>query len=979
METRTKKYRRRTLGQSIPLIALMIVVLVAMVGLSVDVGNTFSQERRVVAAANASSIAGMNFVFNSRAGDTSAMVYNQILQVLTANGIDVAAYGQTPNSNQLQLTAVYLDKDGRAIAGASSITPDNTNAIPTNDVAFIQVRLEGQVDTYFARVVGRNDLPIGASAYAGKCPIGQGVYPFAIDRQTLTDDLGQFRQVDDANWRVIPSGPFATYTARRVYPKDNDSPGNFGFLRWKEANKSAVDAENSLRGFGNLSDGFEEAPLPSGVVDVNYPALPGILSPGDWVWGSTGMMVGKAWDAMQEHQALGTRMILPLYNPPAADNGANSRYNVTGFGVFVILASDNKGKNNTYFDLVYLGQEDALLGACSFSPVPPNEEDCCEVWGDVALTPAYQNRPTEYNPIQWVIVLDQSGSMSANFNGQCDVGGGGNIYSSQGPLTVDGVPQPSVFTQCTNGPVYTRPNGSTIDGNSETDGTGASRYWRQYTERRMFIAKQAIQQLIDTAYFGTDDPNRPPDQFAYIWYTGDVNSNGNAFIFKESDGSYVGIGTPGSGQSYFSSNKAVLKKEIDKHSTGTIDVPERDTTHPTFGPDKIGKRYVSNGGTNGTAGLFRASRVLSASRATTEPWPKDGQPPTVTPREFTYLRVVLFITDGVSNQFFNQNAGNYHAFSSPGTYGADTWGQGRPGAVEGTHRAFCRGLETKQLIDTAICHTNSGGGTYVKDNVLYNRPINQSIEVSNTWLKGTATDTRDYIPDDRKAQTIVYAVGISPLNQVYGGLSSGQIASDPINGFETGYVVSTLETDPVTGRNNLDILFESIGRQVQDLACVPREGDVRTDMRKENLSPGSTNLIFKLKDGKEIKWPTVGLVTLTPTEGGSGGNLVTEIKVNEATNQLYYRFTDRVRPGTYTLNAWLLYHDSDDQDPYAMPRRYDVLWDGVTAQPNTTIQVSARTQVGSFKPSTQVDLHMRFPSTIDVNVCADNKPRSWQP
>ncbi|MBP1466819.1 hypothetical protein EYB53_013985 [Candidatus Chloroploca sp. M-50] len=966
METRIQMYRRRTLGQSIPLIALMIVVLVAMVGLSVDVGNTFSQERRVVAAANASSIAGMNFVFNSRAGDTSAMVYNEILQVLTANGIDVAPYGQTPDSNQVQLAAVYLDKDGRAIAGASSITPDNANAIPTNDVAFIQVRLEGQVDTYFARVVGRNDLPIGASAYAGKCPIGQGVYPFAIDRMTLTDDLGQFRQVDDVNWRVIPSGPFATYTARRIYPKDNDSPGNFGFLRWKEANKSAVDAENSLRGFGNLSNGFEEAPLPSGVVDVNYPALPGILSPGDWVWGSTGMMVGKAWDAMQEHQALGTRMILPLYNPPAADNGANSRYNVTGFGVFVILASDNKGKNNTYFDLVYLGQEDALLGACSFSPVPPNEEDCCEVWGDVALTPAYQNRPTDYNPIQWVIVLDQSGSMSANFNGQCDIGGGGNIYSNQGPLTVDGVPQPSVFTQCTNGPVYTRPNGSTIDGNAETDGTGASRYWREYTQRRMFIAKQAIQQLINTAYFDTDDPARPPDQFAYVWYTGEVSRDGNAFIFKRSDGTYVGkSGTPNGSQAYFSSNKNVLKKEIDGHSTGTIDVPERDTTHPIFGPDKILKRYVSNGGTNGTAGLFRASRVLRASD------------PTVTwqGKEFTYLRVVLFITDGVSNQFFNQNASNYHAFSSPGTYGADTWGQGRPGAVEGSHRAFCRGLATKQLIDTAICHTNSGGGTYFDGTTLHNRPINQSISVSNAELKGTVTDTRN-IPDDRKARTIVYAVGISPLNQVYGGLSSGQIASDPINGFETGYVVSTLETDPVTGKNNLDILFESIGRQVQDLACVPREGDVRTDMTQANLSP---DLRFTLSGGREFGWPTVGFVTLTPTEGGSGGALVTEIKVNEATNQLYYRFTDRVRPGTYTLNAWLLYRDPSDQDPNPLPRRYDVLWDGVTAQPNTTLQVSARTQVGSFKPATQFDLHMRFPSTTEVNVCQDNNPRSWQP
>ena len=52
--------RTKTRGQSIPLIALLIVVLIGAVGLSVDVGNNYAQQRNTVRATNASALAGMN-------------------------------------------------------------------------------------------------------------------------------------------------------------------------------------------------------------------------------------------------------------------------------------------------------------------------------------------------------------------------------------------------------------------------------------------------------------------------------------------------------------------------------------------------------------------------------------------------------------------------------------------------------------------------------------------------------------------------------------------------------------------------------------------------------------------------------------------------------------------------------------------------------------------------------------------------------
>jgi hypothetical protein len=235
MTPRSRMSRRRSKGQSLPLIALMIVVLVAMVGLSVDVGNTFQEERQAVSASNAASIAGMNTVIRRGASDTNKLVYDSIVNSLNANGIQIAADG-VATGEQLRLEAIYIDPQGKPIG---SVTPDG-NKIP-NNIGYIQVQLSGTVDTYFARVVGRSDLPVAASAYAGQCALGDGVYPIAVDKNLLdgtkfkkTEDLDG-DTIPDNKWRVIQSGQYRGYTARQIFVHDGtQQPGSFGFLRWME-------------------------------------------------------------------------------------------------------------------------------------------------------------------------------------------------------------------------------------------------------------------------------------------------------------------------------------------------------------------------------------------------------------------------------------------------------------------------------------------------------------------------------------------------------------------------------------------------------------------------------------------------------------------------------------------------------------------------------------------------------------------------
>src|SRR4029453_15872115 len=148
--------RTKASGQSIPIIAPMIVVLFGMVGLAVDVGNTYAQQRNTVRASNSAALAGMTTLINGGSDDA---VFKVISEWLKSNSIIVAKPGAVPQSGERSLVANYLDASGNPIASCPNIGGCG-GSVPQG-VAYIRVNVGGKVDTYFARVVGRPDLPGG--------------------------------------------------------------------------------------------------------------------------------------------------------------------------------------------------------------------------------------------------------------------------------------------------------------------------------------------------------------------------------------------------------------------------------------------------------------------------------------------------------------------------------------------------------------------------------------------------------------------------------------------------------------------------------------------------------------------------------------------------------------------------------------------------------------------------------------------------
>jgi hypothetical protein len=497
--------RKKASGQSIPLIALMIVVLFAMVGLAVDVGNTYAQQRNTVRASNSAALAGMTTLIN---GGSDEAVFKVIGESLKSNSIVVAAPGNAPQSGERVLVANYLDARGNPLASCPTVGSCG-GSVPQG-VSYIRVNVGGKVDTYFARVLGRPDLPVGANAYAGKGSCLSGVYPITI-KDTL---LGQ-------NGFVNPTGTYSDNVYRNktwmripLHDFSTHPNGGFGFVKWLagQQNGSATDLAAALTGPGNIADGFNEVtPWPSGSSipkPPGYPINPGRLEGGDWVYGNAGISNNSVVRAQLDwHMQKRTVMTLPIFDQAASTNGVNGNYHISRLGAFLLKGYELNGQG--YFDLVYLGNSNE----CPYITTPPAHDSNLGVIGQVSFRPRYRENPSSQPPVEFEVILDVSGSMTWKFDGY-----GWNYNNNRQVL-------------CTGA----------------TGGcSGLNNYWPDETKRRIYIAKQALNTFVDG--MGTNDVMR------IVTFSGERSS--------PSDSGAITSLTKSLPSSGWSSDKTVLKQAI---------------------------------------------------------------------------------------------------------------------------------------------------------------------------------------------------------------------------------------------------------------------------------------------------------------------------------------------------------------------------------------------------------------------------------
>ncbi len=161
-------------GQSIVLIAIVMVGLLAFAGLAIDGGNLFLQRRRVQNAADAGAMAGTRVLAEiiaacgSGNGADDARVVEALADFVADNGFTVA--------DGSEIAGWYLNKNATRLGqvGAGSIPVSSTG---------VEVELQADIETYFIRVVGIRSATVGADAAALTGPITHltgGVLPIAV-------------------------------------------------------------------------------------------------------------------------------------------------------------------------------------------------------------------------------------------------------------------------------------------------------------------------------------------------------------------------------------------------------------------------------------------------------------------------------------------------------------------------------------------------------------------------------------------------------------------------------------------------------------------------------------------------------------------------------------------------------------------------------------------------------------------------------
>jgi hypothetical protein len=484
-------YRSKAHGQSIPLIAVMLVVLFGFAALAMDVGNVYAEQREIVRATNAAALEGMSKIANDD-GATSGAVIDRITASLESNGIDTAA---------TTVAVTFLDSAGSQIGNMSCLNAScafdtatwNSNR---NQIAFVKVDLEGKVDTYFAQLLGQEEFPLNAAAHARSGYCVDGVYPIAVESSLLNTSNYTFAEADSLYSDDIYSG----LSQKRLLLRDDLATGSFGFLRWKADTTSDYASQSTLidalSGAGTLGDAFNEADWP---VDNNgdstvaleitsgYPLVAGELNPNEWIAGADSSLMNQAQvrNAIRDHINNRTLVNLPIYTFVTGE-GADTVYYMRDIQQFLIVDEGSDGTGQRYIDLAYIGD----AARCASLTTPP-ASDTLTLSGQVSIYPHYAQGTVLDNPsIQYIVVLDVSGSMIWNFDG---------VGSQNG-----------VAAQCQGG-------------NSPIQCDSNSPYLGPITERRIAIAYDALGLLADTFRDGVDQAqivtfsgsNYPfPDEFA---------------------------------------------------------------------------------------------------------------------------------------------------------------------------------------------------------------------------------------------------------------------------------------------------------------------------------------------------------------------------------------------------------------------------------------------------------------------------------
>lgn len=314
-------------GQSVVIIALVMIGLVAMVGLAIDGGEVYLSRRDAQNASDAGAFAGARVLTTHPANDTTirAAINTFAQENHVANTSDIVTY--------------FLDKDGNQI-GTSSQQIGTWGTVPSNATGIVVTSTVGFQPFLISIIQGgtRVDIPARAKIQTGRLSASPSdLMPVTIACKQNDEDV-----TDPCGFQ--PNVP-------HVLQGDTIAPGGF---QWTTFPESVPDGEcmgatpNDIADFLRMQHNPPPPTLSSGVIPE-----------GDWLCANTGNSYGnQVRDALYWwlQKPEGERVwIVPIFdckddrNVNVCDESYNGQpfFHIRAFGAFILTGYDFQGGKGT--------------------------------------------------------------------------------------------------------------------------------------------------------------------------------------------------------------------------------------------------------------------------------------------------------------------------------------------------------------------------------------------------------------------------------------------------------------------------------------------------------------------------------------------------------------------------------------------------------------------------------------------------------
>lgn len=290
-------------GQSIIIITLAVIVLLALVALVVDVGNAYAHRRMVQNAVDAGALAGARRLAERGIGEVVLEIHvlNDIHSFTGKNGLDHNA-----------VDAWFIDVDGNRLE-----TIDPWLGPAPGDADGVEVSGDLPFQTYFAHLLGFPTMTATTYAKAwvlsGPCS-SENLFPVTVNTSVFTNTTG---------------GPEIGEVYTLWHHDEKLGPGGWGFIRW-------VDGDGINRCPDDCAqDGGTNTTLRPNIADTSRS---GIWAVGDWVKSNTGTRLPALLDGLDPYVPPDPiepwpEVIIPLYDMTRGQ-GTNLEFRIAGFAAF---------------------------------------------------------------------------------------------------------------------------------------------------------------------------------------------------------------------------------------------------------------------------------------------------------------------------------------------------------------------------------------------------------------------------------------------------------------------------------------------------------------------------------------------------------------------------------------------------------------------------------------------------------------------